>query len=109
MITRKIYENYETFCRNFRENKADVGLTVRFSQKMIKYICVSTLSRAPPTPPHPPNSGGSFRLTLYVESAKPAQRSSHTGPPGYIGWTVFGHGSSLCRLAGLYGYSAKRD
>jgi hypothetical protein len=22
-------------------------------------------------------------------SAKPAQRSSHTGPPGYIGWTPF--------------------
>jgi hypothetical protein len=22
-------------------------------------------------------------------SAKPAQRSSHTGPPGYIGWTRF--------------------
>jgi hypothetical protein len=22
-------------------------------------------------------------------SAKPAQRSSHTGPPGYIGWTLF--------------------
>ncbi len=22
-------------------------------------------------------------------SAKPAQRSSHTGPPGYIGWTGF--------------------
>ncbi len=21
-------------------------------------------------------------------SAKPAQRSSHTGPPGYIGWTM---------------------
>jgi hypothetical protein len=21
-------------------------------------------------------------------SAKPAQRSSHTGPPGYTGWTV---------------------
>ncbi len=26
-------------------------------------------------------------------SAKPAQLSSHTGPPGYIGWT--GHGSFL--------------
>ncbi len=26
-------------------------------------------------------------------SAKPAQRSSHTGPTGYIGWT--GHGFSL--------------
>jgi hypothetical protein len=34
-------------------------------------------------------------------SAKPAQRSSHTGPPGYIGCTD-GHCSSLCRLAGLY-------
>ncbi len=22
-------------------------------------------------------------------SAKPAQQSSHTGPPGYIGWTRF--------------------
>jgi hypothetical protein len=24
-----------------------------------------------------------------LDSAKPAQRSSHTGPPGYIGWTRF--------------------
>jgi hypothetical protein len=31
-------------------------------------------------------------------SAKPAQRSSRTGPPGYID----GHGSSLCKLADLY-------
>jgi hypothetical protein len=23
------------------------------------------------------------------DSAKPAQRSSYTGPPGYIGWTQF--------------------
>jgi hypothetical protein len=23
------------------------------------------------------------------DSAKPAQLSSHTGPPGYIGWTRF--------------------
>jgi hypothetical protein len=38
-------------------------------------------------------------------SAKPAQLSSHTGQPGYIGWT--GHGSSLCRLAGHYSYSAE--
>jgi hypothetical protein len=48
---------------------------------------------------------GSFRRTLY--SAKPAQRSCHTGPPCYIGWT--GRGSSLCRLAGLYGNSAERS
>ncbi len=38
-------------------------------------------------------------------SAKPSQRSSHKGPPGYMD----GRGSSLCRLAGLYGYSAERD
>jgi hypothetical protein len=24
-----------------------------------------------------------------LDSAKPAQQSSHTGPPGYIGWTRF--------------------
>jgi hypothetical protein len=40
--------------------------------------------------------------------AKPAQRSSHTSPPGYIVWTI-GNGTSLCRLAGLYGYSAERE
>ncbi len=38
-------------------------------------------------------------------SAKPAQRSNHSGPPGFIGWRRFQ--SSLCRLAGLYGYSAE--
>jgi hypothetical protein len=42
-------------------------------------------------------------------SAKLAHRSSHTGPPGYIGWTLDSrHGSSLCRLAGLNSYSAER-
>jgi hypothetical protein len=41
-------------------------------------------------------------------SAKPAQRSNHAVPPlGYIGWT--GHGSSLCRLAGLDGNSAEQS
>jgi hypothetical protein len=39
-------------------------------------------------------------------SAKPAQLSSHTDPPGYYRMDI-GHGSSLCRLAGLYGYSAE--
>ncbi len=34
-------------------------------------------------------------------SAKPAQRSSHTGPPGYIGWTRPAY--EEWRLAGLYG------
>jgi hypothetical protein len=39
--------------------------------------------------------------------AKTTQRSSRTGLPGYIGW--IGHGSSLCRVAGLSGYSAEWD
>ncbi len=39
-------------------------------------------------------------------SAKPAQWSIDVyGSPGYID---YGHGSSLCRLAGLYGFSAER-
>ncbi len=40
-------------------------------------------------------------------SAKPAQRSSRTGPPGYIDGRGC-DGSSLCKLAGLYGHSAER-
>ncbi len=45
-------------------------------------------------------------------SAKPAQRSSHTGPPGYIGWTWFqpmytgGH-VRLLRWAGLADYKVR--
>ena len=38
-------------------------------------------------------------------SAKPAQRSSHTGPPGYIECARF---QPKYRLVGLYGNSAER-
>jgi hypothetical protein len=41
-------------------------------------------------------------------SAKPAQLSSHTELPGYIGCKFFVHCSNLCRLANLYDYSAER-
>ncbi len=40
----------------------------------------------------------------YSAMYKPAQLSSHIGPPGYIGWTRF----QPTVLAGLYGYSAER-
>jgi hypothetical protein len=40
-------------------------------------------------------------------SAKPAQRSSHTGPPGSIGWDTV-PACVDCRLAGLYSYTAER-
>jgi hypothetical protein len=43
---------------------------------------------------------GVLGRTFESYSAKPAQLSSHTGPPA-------GHGSSMCRLAGLYGCSAE--
>ncbi len=45
-------------------------------------------------------------------SAKPAQRSSHTGPPGYIGWTWFqpmqpGGPVRLLRRAGLADFKVR--
>jgi hypothetical protein len=45
-------------------------------------------------------SGGSFRRTY----SQLIPLSGVAGPPSYID----GHGSSLGRLAGLYGYSAER-
>ncbi len=45
------------------------------------------------------------------DSAKPAQLRGRTGPLGYIhrkDRMDIGHGSRLCRQAGLYGYSAER-
>jgi hypothetical protein len=53
------------------------------------------------------NNPHGLRVLDLPKSANPAQRSCRTGPPGYIGWTN-GHGSSLCRLASLYGNSVER-
>ncbi len=42
------------------------------------------------------------------DSAKPAQLSSNTGPPSYIGWKDTVPAYVDCLTGGLYGYFAER-
>jgi hypothetical protein len=59
-------------------------------------------TRTAPGPLH--SAAAASPVVGVLDETKRAQRSSHTGPPGYIGWTRFQ--PMYCRLAGLYGYSA---